>query len=77
MKLTYDNSNREVAIGDHTFDFRGDAVTVVGVEQPRHGGSTGRVYVMAGHVTKEAIDRRGPCDTAQYFPSVIGATWQK
>ena len=66
MKLIYEKTGCEVKCGDVAHTFRGEAVYVEGWEEPRHAGSTGRVYV------KEMRDHG--C-SASYYPSVIGAVW--
>ena len=66
MKLVYEKTGVEVKCGEVAFDFRGDPVYIEGWEEPRHAGSTGRVYV------KEMNDSGCSCG---YYPSVIGAVW--
>lgn len=71
MRLVYDKTGTEVKIGDFATTFRGETVIVSGIEKPRHGGSTGRVYVR-----EDKVRERGSIVFDQgYFPSVIGATW--
>jgi len=53
-------------LGDVAHDFRGEAAIVTGWQEPRHAGSTGRVYV------KEMGDRGF---TGEYYPSVYGMKW--
>lgn len=65
MKLVYDETGKEVQVGDVAKTFRDEVVTVTGVEEPRHSGSTGRVYVKF-----DGADR-----SREFFPSVIGAKW--
>jgi len=59
MKLIYENTLEPVRVGDFCLDFRGNPHTVTGMEEPRHAGSTGRVYT----------------DVGSYFPGVINAKW--
>ncbi len=66
MKLVYENTGVEVQSGDVAHTFRGDPVIVEGWSEPRHTGSTGRVYI------KEMRDHG--C-SGEYYPSVIGAVW--
>ncbi len=66
MKLIYEKTNTEVKAGDIAHDFRGDAAFVTGWQEPKHEGSTGRVYV------KEM--REGGFE-AGYYPSVYGMKW--
>lgn len=66
MKLIKETTGEEVKTGAVVHDFRGDAAIVTGWAQPRHSGSTGRVYV------KEMGDRGF---TGEYYPSVYGLKW--
>jgi hypothetical protein len=65
MKMIYEQTNEAVKVGDIAKTFRGETVTVTGFEQPRHSGSTGRVYVKF----------EGFEETREFFPGVIGARW--
>lgn len=62
--LVYEDSGLPVKIGDIVTDFRGDKWPLVGIEPPKHSGSTGRVHLRAsdGFITT-------------FYPSVIGAKW--
>lgn len=64
MRLVYDKTGIEVQEGDKVETSRAELVTVTSIEKPRHGGSTGRVYV-----ENENGGRSG------YYPSVVGAKW--
>ena len=65
MKLVYDKTNDEVKTGDLCTLRDGEKASVVRIEKPRHGGSTGRVFV-----------KSNDSDWSQgFFPTVIGATW--
>ena len=66
MKLVFENTGCEVKVGEVAYTFKGDAVYIEGWEEPRHAGSTGRVYVK---------EFKGRGFNASYFPSVIGAVW--
>ena len=66
MKLIYESTGKEVQSGDIAHDFRGDAAVITGWQEPRHAGSTGRVYV------KEMRDNGFD---AAYYPSVYGMKW--
>ena len=66
MKLVYENTGCEVKVGEPARTFRGETVYIEGWEEPRHAGSTGRVYV------KEMRENGFTCG---YYPSVIGAVW--
>lgn len=68
MKLVYNETGKEVQIGDEVIILeKAFAVrhTVTDIVKPKHGGSTGRVYIRS--------------DSERYahgfYPSVIGATW--
>jgi hypothetical protein len=56
-----------VRMGDKVESHRGEKYTVTGGQPPRHGGSTGRVYVT------ERAGKHGY--TAEFYPSVIGCKW--
>ena len=60
MKLIHNNTSQDVKIGDRVTSFRGEEMTVTGIEAPRHSASTGRVYVNNGQ---------------GYYPSVFGLSW--
>lgn len=62
--LRYDATGEPVRVGDKAKTFRGKRVTVTGMREPHKPSSTGRVYVKEG------------AHEAQYFPSVIGASWK-
>lgn len=70
MKLVYEKSGKPVQIGDRVTTGRGEKYYLQNIELPRHGGSTGRVYV-----SKTKNPRGGAFSTMSYFPSVIGAKW--
>lgn len=61
MRLILKSTGRPLANGDYVTTFRGERGKLAGWREPRHGGSTGRVYV--------TIDG----NTHEWFPSVIGA----
>lgn len=63
--LVHSKSRKPVERGEVVTDFRGDTATVTGWDEPRHPGSTGRVYVK-------------PADadwTHGYYPSVYDLEW--
>jgi len=67
MRLVYtsdDNTGKEVAKGDTVELSSGEMVTVDSIEKPRHGGSTGRVYIKYENGSIQG-----------YYPSVVGAEW--
>ena len=66
MKLLHKNGE-EVKPGDLVTDFRGDEATVIHYEQPKHEGSTGRVYVRWVGAQFDAL----------YYPGVFGLEWEK
>ena len=66
MRLIKETTGVEVKSGDVAHDFRGDAAIITGWQEPRHSGSTGRVYV------KEMSDQGF---TGEYYPSVYGLKW--
>ena len=55
----------EVKRGDKAVDFRGEAHVVTGWQEPRHGGSTGRVLVKP----------LGGKFESEFFPSVFDMAW--
>lgn len=63
-KLVY-SDGKPVQIGDKVKTFRGETFTLIGVQVPRHEGSTGRVFVR---------DDQDGTELA-FYPSVIGAKW--
>lgn len=66
MHLIYETTGTPVKTGDIAHTFRGEAVIVTGRQEPRHSGSTGRVYCKSMDESK--------WDNA-WYPSVIGAKW--
>ena len=76
MRLVYSNkaqvigtkgSGDTVEVGDEALTFRGESVTVTGIEEPRNSGSTGRIYVRFDYPNAKL--------TREFFPGVIGAEW--
>ena len=65
MQLVHKATRQPVQIGERIASFRGEFCTVESVEQPRHAGSTGRVYVRA-----DAGWSQG------FYPSVFDLEWQ-
>jgi hypothetical protein len=63
MKLIHEATGNEVVDGETVTDFRGDKAVVTGREEPRHSGSTGRVYVRANGWTNG------------FYPSVFDMKW--
>lgn len=66
MKLIKETTGVEVKTGEVVHDFSGEAAIVTGWAQPRHSGSTGRVYV-------KEMGEQG--FTGEYYPSVYGLKW--
>lgn len=68
MKLVYAATGVEVGAGDVITDPHngapGETWTVESIERPRHGGSTGRVYITSSLGYSQG-----------YYPGVIGAEW--
>jgi len=64
-KLVHKDTQLEVEKGETVIDFRGDSAIVTGWEEPRHSGSTGRVYV-------RPVDAEW---TQGYYPSVFDLKW--
>lgn len=64
MKLVYKATQQEVKVNDMVTIDSG-VVMIISIEKPRHGGSTGRVYV-------QHVGRRWQ---QGYYPVVIGAEW--
>ena len=64
-KLLDERTGAPVKVGDTVVDFRGGSSVVdAGIgAAPKHGGSTGRIYV---------TERDGH---REYFPSVFGKVW--
>jgi len=67
MQLINEKTKQPVKTGDVVHDFRGRPAFVTGWATPRHGGSTGRVYVKI--MSDHALD-------AEYYPSVYGLKWE-
>lgn len=68
MKLVFQEGKPEVKLGQTVKDFRGEECKVVGMTEPQHAGSSGRVTLQ--YMRKGAYQR-----ASEYFPSVIGAKW--
>lgn len=64
MRLVYKTTNEPVCVGDEV-KFDDETVVVDGIEKPRHGGSTGRVYVK----------NPGSEFSQGYFPGVFDMHW--
>lgn len=65
MKLI-NKQGHTVNVGDIAHTFRGEPVVVVGMEEPRHSGSTGRVIV------KTMDESRWQ---QSFYPSVCNMEW--
>jgi len=65
MKLVNKLTGNEVLVGHKIMLSTGNVVTVTSIQEPRHGGSTGRVYVKYP-ISKNEIG---------FYPSVVGAHW--
>lgn len=59
MKLVFKGTAIPVLMGDKVTCFRGEQAVVTGWAEPRHSGSTGRVYTSDG----------------EYYPSVYNLEW--
>lgn len=74
MQLVYKKSRKPVKVGDRvTIGYLADrsVVEIASIEEPRHPGSTGRVYL-------KAVKRGRVVETEGmhgYFPAVIDAIW--
>jgi hypothetical protein len=64
MKLVSETTGKLMVVGDKYATFRGESVELIGMAQPRHAASTGRVRVMFDDYSE-----------GEYFPGVIGAKW--
>lgn len=60
-----DQTGKAAVIGEIYADFRGEPYQLLGIREPRHIASTGRVWVRA---TQGGSSR-------EFFPSVIGMKW--
>lgn len=67
LVLIYTATGADVKIGDTAYTFDGTEVKVLGWMEPRHPGSTGRVYVKTAGIA-DAM-------RCEFYPSVIGAEW--
>lgn len=65
MKLIFSKTRNEVKLGDLANTFRGEIVTVVGIDQPHKSSSTGRVTVKFSDGES----------ARSFYPSVIDAEW--
>lgn len=66
MQLIHSNTKEPAHVGDALTTFRGEPVTLVGSQEPRHSGSTGRIIVQ---------DADGHANS--FYPGVCGLEWQK
>jgi hypothetical protein len=67
MQLFSTRTGKPVAKGEEVTDFRGEKAIVVGWEEPRHSGSTGRIYVRP----------QGAKLDEGYYPSVYDCEFRK
>lgn len=65
MRLVYEDTNKEVRVGDIAATFRDESVLVKYITKPHKPSSTGRVGV--SFLNEEHI--------SEFFPSVINAKW--
>ena len=72
MRLVYEDSGKEVKIGDNVITFKGDNVKVVYFGEPHKPSSTGRVTVEYNGVQWRPSDGGHQMD---YFVGVIKAKW--
>ena len=68
MRLIYEGTEKAVLVGDKVTLRDGVKAVITYLEKPRHGGSTGRVYV-------DVIRDDGTSSNRGFFPSVVGAEW--
>lgn len=68
MKLIETSTGRELSPGDSVRTFRDEEATLIDIEEPRHIGSTGRVFL-------RFKDQR-TVEPMAFFPGVIGAEWK-
>ncbi len=73
MQLIYEKTGKPVKVGDRVKLWRGGLVQIAAISEPRHSGSTGRVYVVP--VVKGKADE--DAGISEYFPSVIDAAWRQ
>jgi len=66
MRLIYETTGKPVNVGDIAHTFRGEAVIITGWQEPRHEGSTGRIYTQS---TDESRWQNA------WYPSVCGMKW--
>lgn len=66
MKLIREKTGEQINTGEVVHDFRGDAAIITGWQEPRHSGSTGRVYVR--EMNEQGFE-------GSYYPSVYGLKW--
>ena len=69
MKLVNEKTGEAVKIGDKVISFRHESATVTGWEEPRHSGSTGRVYVV--------FDGTAHWFSSGYYPGVFDLLWEE
>ncbi len=66
MYLIYEDTQKPVTVGDIARTFKGEPVIVTGWQEPRHSGSTGRVYCQSMDESKWQN---------AWYPSVCGMKW--
>lgn len=67
MKLFHKKNDAPVIKGDLVTDFRGEAATVTGWQEPHKEGSSGRIYV---HYKGDATGQ------VEYYPHVFGCEFR-
>jgi hypothetical protein len=68
-QLVYSKSRKPVQIGDKVKTGRGELYYLQRIEEPRHSGSTGRVYLSKSKKPRDEFSYRS------FFPGVIDAEW--
>ena len=70
MKLINSNTQQEVKIGDTVISFRGEKFEVMNWSEPRHAGSSGRMYVKV-LPNPDFSPIKGDYSARELFPSVF------
>lgn len=66
LKLFNSKTGEQLKVGDRVKTFRGESATLLGMQEPQHAASTGRVFVKIDGTQYES----------SFFPGVIGAEWR-
>lgn len=65
MRLVYEETGKEVKVGDKAVTFRGEPVEVTYFREPHKASSSGKV----------SVKREGASMSMEYYVGVIGAEW--